>query len=831
MRRLPLIHLLLGVSAAATASADGTRAGAAAADLPPVTVVATSPLGSDRPVDALAPAAQSADSESLDRSHAVDLGAFLVRRFGSVSVNETQGNPLQPDVNYRGYTASPLLGTPQGLSVYLDGVRLNQPFGDVVSWDLIPRAALERVDLLAGGNPLYGFNSLGGALSLRTKDGYSSPGAEAHVAYGSADRRQVEVQAGGHTESGLYGYVTANRLLDDGWREASPSDARQAFGTIGFRDAATDVALTAARAVTDLTGNGLQDVRLLDAAYDSVFTTPDETRNRSTLLNLRARHAIDDGITVAANTWYRTIRTATLNGDVNEGSLGESLYQPNAAERAALAAAGYSGFPVSGESDANTPFPRWRCIANVLLNDEPNEKCNGLVNRSTLAQRTAGFAAQLDVDREIAGARHRLVLGTSFERSRVRFRQSSQFGYLAPDRTVVPVDGLGAFADGSQSSENAFDARVDLGGRTATRSVFVADSFDVGARLAANLSARHDRSRTTTRDALTPGGGPGSLDGDHVHSRLNPAVGLVYAISPRASLVASYAEASRAPSAIELGCADPAYPCRLPNAMAGDPPLAQVVTKTVELGARGAVGGVRWSAAAFRGDSVDDILFVADDQAGFGYFRNFGRTRRQGVELGVTANAGDLTFGANYTFLDATYRSREVVNGAGNSSNDAAAPGFEGTIEIAPGDRIPLISRHLAKAWAEWRVRAALTLQADLAYVGGMLARGNENGEHRPDGTWYLANGSIGGYTVLNLGAEWRPTNALTAYLQVNNALDRRYATSAQLGTTPFTTAGTFVARPFAGPVIDGERPLLHSTLVAPGAPRAAYVGLRYRWN
>ena len=61
-----------------------------------------------------------------------------------------QGNPFQPDVNYRGYTASPLLGTPQGLSVYMDGVRLNQPFGDVVSWDLIPRIAIADDDADAG---------------------------------------------------------------------------------------------------------------------------------------------------------------------------------------------------------------------------------------------------------------------------------------------------------------------------------------------------------------------------------------------------------------------------------------------------------------------------------------------------------------------------------------------------------------------------------------------------------------------------------------------------------------------------------------------------------
>ena len=87
-----------------------------------------------------------------------------------------QGNPFQPDLNYRGYTASPLLGTPQGLSVYMDGVRLNQPFGDVVSWDLIPRQAIASMTLMPGSNPLFGLNTLGGALSIQTKDGRDAPG-------------------------------------------------------------------------------------------------------------------------------------------------------------------------------------------------------------------------------------------------------------------------------------------------------------------------------------------------------------------------------------------------------------------------------------------------------------------------------------------------------------------------------------------------------------------------------------------------------------------------------------------------------------------------------
>jgi outer membrane cobalamin receptor len=161
-------------------------------------------------------------------------------------------------------------------------------------------------------------------------------------------------------------------------------------------------------------------------------------------------------------------------------------------------------------------------------------------------------------------------------------------------------------------------------------------------------------------------------------------------VSPSAAFSAylGYTEGSRAPSVIELGCADPENPCKLPNSMAGDPPLDQVVTHTYEAGVRGLVSkSVRWNLGVFRADNRDDIMFVADDQSGFGYFKNFGKTRRQGVEASVSSRMGALTLAANYTYLDATYRSVEVVGGEGNSTNDGG-PGFEGVIEIEPGDRI-----------------------------------------------------------------------------------------------------------------------------------------------
>ena len=261
-------------------------------------------------------------------------------------VNEIQGNPYQPDLNYRGYTASPLLGTPQGVSVYMDGVRLNQPFGDVVSWDLIPKFAVSEVALMPGSNPLFGLNTLGGALSLQTKDGRGGNHTEIAFTGGSFGRKIGEFETGGSNSKGLSWYGATNLFFEDGWREHSPSDVRQFFGRLGWQNSDTSLGLTAFYANNSLIGNGLQEQRLLWADYNSVYTIPDKTANLSPAFNFLARHRVGK-VQLSGNVYQRYIRTNTLNGDLNDDSLDQSVYQPSAADIAALRAAGYSGFPTS----------------------------------------------------------------------------------------------------------------------------------------------------------------------------------------------------------------------------------------------------------------------------------------------------------------------------------------------------------------------------------------------------------------------------------------------------------------------------------------------------
>jgi outer membrane receptor protein involved in Fe transport len=771
-----------------------------------IIVVGSTPLpGSDVPIDQIAAPVQVASKRDITASAALDVSDFLNRRLNAVHVNEIQGNPFQPDVNYRGYTASPLLGTPQGLSVYMDGVRLNQPFGDIVSWDLIPRLAISSLALMPGSNPLFGLNTLGGALSLETKNGVRDPGTLVQAIYGSHARRAVEFEHGGsRAGGGVNWYLSGNLFAEDGWRNDSPSRVAQVFGKLGWQRPRTDASLSIASAGNTLNGNGLQETGFLDRDYSSVYTKPDETDNRSVLINVTGRHSPRERMTVSGSVYFRRIGTDTLNGDLNEDSLGQSVYRP-------------------GENADNTPFPFRRCLDEIQVGDEPAERCNGLINRTNTRQHNAGGSGQITWLPVAGQSRHQITVGAAYDHSAAHFVQSSELGYLNPDRSVT---GTGAFADGLSAGVldgEPFDARVDLDGHTRTMSLYATDTLRLRDGWHLTLSGRFNRTVVENLDALNPGGGPGSLDGTHTFSRFNPAAGLTVDLPRQVNAYVGYSEGSRAATSIELGCADPESPCKLPNAMAGDPPLDQVITRTFEAGVR-TTDRVRWHAGYFRADNRHDILFVMSEQTGFGYFRNFGRTRRQGLEAGADTQIGRVTLGVGYTLLDATFQSRETLNGESNSSNDAGS-GFEGAIEIEPGARIPLIPRHVVKAFGGVTIRPNLFVDLGLVSASSAYARGNENNAHEPDGTYYLGDGTTPAYAVVNLGARYQVTPRIGILLQVNNLFDRRYATASQLGVTGFTSANTFVARPF--PASGGEFPLRHGTFVAPGAPAALWVGTR----
>lgn len=798
-----------------------------------VDVIGTTPLpGVEQARTEIPSPVQAASQADIEQSGALDLSDFFNRRLDGVHLNEIQGNPFQADLNYRGYTASPLLGTPQGLSIYMDGVRLNQPFGDVVSWDLIPRNVIAETTLIPGSNPLFGLNTLGGAIAVTTKNGRDQPGTVLQLSGGSFGRKMADFEHGGSRPNGLSWYLASSMLFEDGWREVSPTNVRQFFGKGGWQRSKTMLGLTVAYANNSLVGNGLQEQRFIERDYGSIYTKSDITANRSPFVNLSARHSFSNTVTISGNAYYRYIRTRTMNGDLNEDSLDQAIYQPSAADIRALTAAGYTGFPTSGATAANTPFPFWRCIAQSLQRDEPAEKCNAVINRTATTQHNGGLSGQISWFSSPRTWRNQFTAGAAYDRSNVSFQQTAQLGYLNPDLTVTGVNSFGDGITGGTVDDEPYDTRVDLNGNIHTESFYATDTFSPTNVWNITVSGRYNRTTIDNQDQIRPEGGSGSLNGNNVFGRFNPAIGVTYNRSRLVSAYASYSEGSRAPTSVELGCADADRPCKLPNAMAGDPPLLQVVTRTLEAGVRGELeNALNWNVGWFRGMNSQDILFVSSSQTGFGYFKNFGKTLRQGVEVDVNSRIRRVSIGGGYTFLDATYQSPETVDGSGNSTNGealAGSKGLEGQIAIQPGDRIPLIPKHMLKAFTDVQVTSKLLVDVGMLALSGSYARGNENNSHKADGVYYLGPGRAPGYAVVNLGARYQVRKHVQLFVQVNNLLDRHYYSAALLGPTGFTAQQTYIARPL--PAVNGEFPVVHATFYAPGAPRGAWGGLRIRF-
>lgn len=751
---------------------------AAAADTttPAVEVVGMSPVrGLEIPRNEVPSPVQSLGAATLEESRMQSLPEILGNRLNGVTVNEITTNPYQSDVNYRGFTASPLLGTPQGLSVYQDGVRINEPFGDVVNWDLVPRAAINSIDLIPGSNPLFGLNTLGGAISIGTKSGLTHRETSLEATAGSFGRRELEIEAG--RKFGDLGiYVAGAAFREDGWRDFSPSRVDQIFAKLSQQRGNLEWNLAYTGGRTDLTGNGLLPDSMLGARRESIFTKPDNTRNRLDMVSLNASYWLDDKARLAGTLYHRKLKVATLNGDANDNFEGDALLDGDAG------ANGGAGF-----------------------------------NRDTAASNrtrtnTTGWGAALQWSR--SDDNNQVAFGMTLDHSRSNFRQTTELGIFDAQRGVV--------AGGGGEALNA-----SLVGTTRQWSVFGTDTYRMTKDLAITASLRYNHARVTTKDERTPVAP--NLDGDYTYTKLNPSLGATWSLSQAVTLFANAAQGNRAPSPIELGCADRANPCSLPNAMQADPYLKQVVTRSFEAGVRGNAGPVRWNAAAYRANNHDDILFVGTSTSQ-GYFTNFGKTRREGIELGASTDIGAVSLRVDYGYVKATYQSSACLLAENNStrgqSAECTANGQDDEILVQAGNRIPGIPLHSLKLGADWRVSPAWTLSADMVAYSSQFLRGNENNAHQT-GSYsdalgggprsFLGNGSAAGYAVLNLAARVKLDKRWTVSARINNALNKKYATAGALAENPFNAAGAFQTNSD-----DWSR----ESFFAPGAPRSAFVAV-----
>jgi Fe(3+) dicitrate transport protein len=258
---------------------------------------------------------QSITAKEIKEAHSLSLSDLMNKKLQSVNVNDYQGNPFQMDVTYRGFTAGPQIGTPQGLSVFFDGIRVNEPFGDVVNWDMIPMNAIANVDVFPGSNPIFGLNTLGGAFTLKTKDGFDNAGFDADVLTGSYGRKQLQLEGGvNNGEFALFG--AGNFFLEDGWREDSPSKVNQFFGKASYRGDKLDLSLSTLLVGNDLVGNGLLPSQMYAQDRTSVYSSPDTTKNRLAQFQLTSAFQVNDTFSITGQVYRRNSKRTQKSGDV-----------------------------------------------------------------------------------------------------------------------------------------------------------------------------------------------------------------------------------------------------------------------------------------------------------------------------------------------------------------------------------------------------------------------------------------------------------------------------------------------------------------------------------
>src|SRR6266576_2010484 len=288
--------------------------------LPPRLVYPTTPvsgLGSSSSsgidVDKVPASVNIVDVNKIQRTQSLNIADALQKYVPGFIVSEVMGNPFQPDVQFRGFVASPVAGTPQGLAVYQNGGRINEAFGDTVNWDLIPTAAIRSVTVVTN-NPAFGLNALGGAVNVLMKNGFNYQGAEINTMGGSFGRVQSSAQWGKQIDNfSVYGALEG--LHDSGFRNFSESKVRRFYGDVGYKTDSSEFHLNMGVASNDFGAAAAVPVELLQKYWGATYTTPQTTANRVGYVNLTGKVEATPTWTIEGSAHVRAFQRKAVDGN------------------------------------------------------------------------------------------------------------------------------------------------------------------------------------------------------------------------------------------------------------------------------------------------------------------------------------------------------------------------------------------------------------------------------------------------------------------------------------------------------------------------------------
>jgi iron complex outermembrane recepter protein len=791
-RCVPYATLALGFSAAVAAQTADQQGNSAAAGssgpvkLPTVAVTATAIPGATIDIDKIPGNVQIITSEDIRRDGTASLTGALNSNLSSININDDIDDPFQPDILYRGFEASPVLGTPEGLAVYQNGVRINEAFGDTVNWDLFPDVAIDKVELVSS-SPVYGRNALGGAISVTMKNGFTYQGGDLELAGGSFGQRSVTGQFG--LSSGIFGFYIASRALDwDGWRQFSNDRMRDVFASLSMHTDALQIDLNYTRSNNEMDGQGPAPVQELAVNRSLVFTGPQANVNMLNFFTLNANLKISDTWSAQEVFYYRQYSQFVSNGNTTDyiacTDTPGILCQPDGVTPLTNAAGGT--LPDISDGGAN------------VIGENDYEYVNAW---------SRGASFQVANTDSVFGFQNQFTLGAALDYASSSYYTGAQIGLINSALIVLPSNNLVYTPENSEAGiANGDPVPVSVDSTNKSLGIYMSDTFNVTQDLALTASGRYNISNINLYDQLGT-----NLDGYNRFVHFNPAFGGTYQVLPAMTVYAGFANNTRTPTASEIECSDPLTPCLLPTNLAGDPPnLKQVVSHTYEVGVRGTFpelldGQVSYNLSAFRTLLEDDIFGIATSVSQ-GFFQNIGDTRRQGFEAGLGYHARRWSAFANYSYVQATFESALTVPSPSNPYQD-----INGDIYVTPGARMPGIPESRLKLGADFKIIPHWSVGATVNVTGSVYYVGDESNQLSP----------LGGYTTVNLHTSYQPFAHFEVFASVDNLFNRKYSTWGILSDpTGIGAPGIPADGVTNGPGVDNR-------FVSPAAPLEVFGGVR----
>ncbi len=785
----------------------GASASAQTVSLPEVDVIATTPIGTGTSALDVPSETQVITSQQISNLHQQTLQDALARSTPGVSVTDSIGSPLSQSIDFRGETASPVPGTPQGLAVYMNGVRINESYGDVVNWDLIPEVAIDRAEVVTG-NPVFGLNALAGAVVLKMKNGFTWQGTDINLQGGMDFTAQGSAQYGIIKDNWAY-YVAIQGIRTNGYRYFGQSDAEKAYADIGYRAEGNEVHLSMTGGADGLGVAGTTPLQLAQQNPWAVFTTPQTTRTTAEMITLSDESHITPTLTFNGNVYFRSYAQAHHDGNVSD------YYHCTTS----------SGLPGDNVCNGGTPIPG--LVDPLAGQGAPDGQPLGEIDSNWTRTLSTGATAQLTDTDKIFGHNNTITGGVSIDHGWTHFTGSSVLSTL-PSNLSIPFSG-------ELIDDPANDVSpVDLKAQNNYFGVYVLDTFALTDRFSLNAGARFNDATITLQNTLygAPGaismaaGTYGNLNASQNFQRINPVAGATFKITPDIAAYASYSEANRAPTPLELGCSSPTTPCMIDNFLVSDPPLKQIVSRTVEAGLKGsnaidwawAPGRLNWSISGYHTENQNDIYSVASPTViGFGYYTNAGDTLREGIDVGATYTTEKWDAHASYSYIRATFLTPISLSSPNNPTADPAT----GAIQVNPGDNIPGIPNHKFKFGIDYEAMPGWKIGGDVIYRSSQFYVGAENNTLGPG-----LNPRVSGYATLNLRTSYQVTKEIQIFGLINNALNYRgatYGTLYQTGSTQNQVNGNPAGVCDAGLYCSADP---RAVTLAP--PFEAMVGIKY---